>query len=205
MPSVMRVVQQQQGEAQSSLSCDPTTSPAPDLEAQRRSRALGPSMQHQSSSSHSPEHATQNEPQGHPTSASSQLDPPTLPLEHTDQSRSRGHRQRFGDYLRLVWVDWLFIISIYVLCGILYFWVPMYRIRYRNIPLWYDPLKKTWYGPLSLSCQKKGWPDVISSRMTAVVVLVVPLGIFFCIQLFTRSFWDAHHAKLGLIQALALM
>ena len=205
MPSVMQVMQQQHGEAQSSLSYEPTTSPATDLEAQRGQKALGPSMQHQGSSSHSSEHARQDEPQNHPTSASNQPDPPILPLEHIEQSRSRGRRQRFGDYLRLVWIDWLFIFLIYALCGILYFWAPMYRFRYRNIPLWYDPIKKTWYGPVSLSCQRNGWPPVISSLMTAVVVLVVPFGLFICIQLFTKSFWDAHHAKLGLLQALALM
>lgn len=209
MPSIMRVVQQQQGETQSSLSGEPTTSPASDLETQREQKALGPSMNHQSSSSHSSEHAREHELQDLPTSAPSQPDQPALSLQHSDQSRGRGYRQRYrrrlGDYLRLTWVDWLFIILVYVLCGILYFWSPMYRMNYRKIPLWYDPVKKTWYGPLSLSCQKKGWPDVISSRMTAVVVLVVPLATFLCIQLFTKSFWDAHSAKTGLIQALALM
>ena len=201
----MRVVHQQQGDAQSPLSYEPTTSPASEPEAQREQKALGPSMQHHSSSSHSLEHARHHEPQDRPTSASSQPDPLTLPQEHTDQSSSRRSRQRFGDYLRLVWIDWLFIVSMYVFSGILYFWAPMYREPYRIIPMWYDPVKKTWYGPVSLSCQKNGWPSVISSDMTAVAVFVVPLGVFLCIQLFTKSFWDAHHAKTGLIQALALM
>ena len=209
MPSVMRVVQQQQGEAQSSLSYEPTTSQASDPEAQRGQKALGPSMQHQRSSSHSSEHARQHELQDNPTSAPSQPDQPALSPQHSNQSRSRGYRQRFGrrfaDYLRLTGMEWLFIFLVYVLCGILYFWVPMYRKTYREIPMWYDPVKKAWYGPLSLSCQKNGWPDVINSTMTAFVVLFVPLAVFLSIQLFTKSFWDAHQAKLGLIKALALM
>ena len=209
MPSVMRVVQQQQGEAQSSLSCEPTTSPASDPEAQRGQKALGPSMLHPRSSSHSSEHARQHELQDIPTSARSQPDQPALSPQHTDQSRSRGYLRRWGrrfaDYVRLTGMEWLFIFLIYALSGILYFWVPMYRKSYRKIPMWYDPVKMAWYGPLSLSCHKKGWPDVINSTMTAVVVLFVPLAIFLCIQLFTKSFWDAHQAKLGLIKALALM
>ena len=207
IPYIMQVGQQQkeQREAQSPLSYEPTTSPSSDPEAQRGQQALGPSMQHQGSSSHSTEHARQHEPQGHPTSAPSQPDPPTLPLEHTDQLPSAETRRRLGDFLRLVWVDWLFLFLALVFCGILNYWVPMYRLNYRKIPLWYDPVKKTWYGPLSLSCPKNGWPDVITSTATAIVVVFVPLTVILCTSLLTKSFWDAYNAKIGLIKALVLM
>ncbi|KAL8795656.1 MAG: hypothetical protein Q9195_001894 [Heterodermia aff. obscurata] len=202
----MQAVQQQkeQREAQSRLS-EPSTSPASDSEAQRRQKALGPSIQHQRSSSHSPEHARQHEPQDHPRSVPSHPDSPTVALEHVDRSRSRGRRRRFGDFMRLVWVDWLFIIGVLLLSAALGLWMPMYRKDYRIIPLWYDPVKKSWYGPVSISCRKNGWPSVISSTVTGFVLVFVPLAVILFLQLWTKSFWDAYMAKIGVIKALSLM
>ena len=211
LPSVMRVLQQQrgQGQVQSSLSQEQINSSASYHEAQQGHLSLGPSMRHPSRSSHVSEPAGQYEQEVPAVSDRPQTNTPPLGPGLLDETPYRGRRQRFSrlicDYLQLVWLDFLFIFLNYAICGALFYWAPMYRPRYRMIPLWYDPVKKEWYGPLSISCPKNNWPDVITSTQTGMVVVFVPLAVILFVQLFTKSFWDAHHAKFGLVKALAVM
>lgn len=189
MPSFKGATQQQRGQARS------TTLPVTNCEAQKGQQVPGPPMQHQSSSSHIVDHARQYEQQEGSISAKGQ---PTLQMPDLE-SRIK----QFVDFLKLTWIDLLFVSLTYIISGALWFWGPIYRADRRKIPLWYDPYKQTWYGPLSLSCQKQ--PDVISSTHTGLVVTFGPLAVVVIVQLFTRSFWDAHHANFGLLKALAVM
>jgi len=109
----------------------------------------------------------------------------------------------FFNHAWLTRYDTLFVVLAYCVSGALWFWAPVYRMNERTFPLWYDPNRKVWYGPTSIS-QPRG-TEVISSLNTAIVCTALPILVILLMQVFVRSFWDASSALWAVSKALALM
>lgn len=111
--------------------------------------------------------------------------------------------QWFFNYSWLTRYDTLFLVLVYLVSGLLRLYAPIYRMRERAFPLWYDPNRRVWYGPTSIS-QPRG-TEVISSLNTAIVCASLPILVILLMQVFVRNFWDANSALWAVSKALALM
>ncbi len=149
-------------------------------------------------------------PQG-PTPLAPQTEHATESAQHGQIS---GQKKPYSYYIRRLprwflnysWLtryDTLFIVLVYFVSGALWLWAPGYRMNKRVFPLWYDPNRRLWYGPISIS-QPRG-TEVISSLNTAIVCTGLPILVILLMQVFVRNFWDANSALWAVSKALALM
>lgn len=107
-------------------------------------------------------------------------------------------------YFWLCRYDFGFLLLVNAITGILLLWAPIYRRSERKFPLWWDPDLDVWYGPTWIS-QPRLAHETISSLITAIVCVAIPLLCLILVQLFVRDFWDSHSAKVSFLKAIALM
>jgi len=131
------------------------------------------------------------------------------PTEHTRTSKHR-HNQYCSKgvvtYLRIAWVDYLFIALVAGL-GLSVYFSPVYNANHRVIPVWRSAMNgnmlDAWQDLRVPTEYSYPWlKEPLPSWACAVVVIFVPFLVLCIFQLKIRSVWDFHAGLVGLLKAV---
>ena len=111
-------------------------------------------------------------------------------------------RQNIARYIRLIWLDLLFITFACVLAYVISLGKP-FRMYTRVFPMWFNDSTGLWEGELKYSYPHI--PYVLGIFKSGLLIGTVPIGAVILMQIWVRNLLDLNAAIWGLLKALTLM
>lgn len=111
-------------------------------------------------------------------------------------------RQRMAWYIRLVWLDLLFVTLTCVLAYVISLGKP-FRMYKRVFPMWLNKSTGLWEGELQYSYPHI--PYVLGILTSGLLIGTIPIVTVFFMQIWVRNLLDLNAAIWGLLKSLTLM
>ena len=118
------------------------------------------------------------------------------------QSRFKSLLDSLFHWLHVIWKD-IFWMAVLMLPTLFLSMSQVFKHKDRLFPMWKDPQTGLWVGPIEYSYPCR--PMIVSTLLSSLILIGIPLAIFTVMQFFVRSIWDWTAALLGLLEAIALM
>ena len=116
---------------------------------------------------------------------------------------SRSTRRKVYQWVRLIFLDLLFLFIFLVVTGIVLLWGRLWHWEDRLFPMTFDPYSNTWYGPVEFSYPRHDF--ILSVTMIGIMIPLIPLLVIILTQYWIRSWLDFHAAFWALKKAMVLM
>lgn len=120
------------------------------------------------------------------------------PATATPDSKGKRLWRFIVAWVKVSWTDVLGMILLGIAAETIYK-TPLAATR--NFPITFDQTSGDIVYP-QFAYPNRGW--IISPMMSAIISIVIPIGIFLLAQIRIRSFWDLNNAIIGLLYALIL-
>ena len=112
-------------------------------------------------------------------------------------------RHRFVHWLRLVFLDLLFMLIFLAITGAILLWTQLWHWKDRLFPMTFDHYSGTWYGPVELSYPRHAF--YLSITFVGFLIPLIPMAVIAFTQIWIRSMLDFNAAFFALKKAVVLM
>lgn len=110
---------------------------------------------------------------------------------------------QFHRWIRLVFLDVLFLFIFLALTGIILLWGQLWRMNERLFPMTFDQVSGSWYGPVEFSYPQHGF--ILGITTTGIMIPLIPLAVIILTQFWIRNWLDFQAAVFALKKAMVMM